>query len=189
MSVIGHRRHRKSPQCDEVPWLIGADGQPMRANPDMARTNTPAWAKVDDEPAEAYDPPVDPLLAPPPWLTPAKPAADPPSAAAPVPPAQPALEVAPPPLPPPPPPLAPRVVGKATVPTPDPRMVEPPPPPVFTLQIKISAGVAQLWDYSLQEGYTGTFDEWVDEAIRLNFLTNFGVAPMIVPVAAEAMAG
>lgn len=73
-------------------------------------------------------------------------------------------------------------MGKAAVPAPDPKTPYLPPAPMFTMTVKISAGMAQLWDYSTQQGYTGDFDSWLDQAVKMCFRDLFGVAAVIAPV-------
>lgn len=186
LAVLGHRRHKKHPGCMEPPYILGADGGAERA--DYPAKGSPAAAQPALPPQRsAHDPvvrPTAPLREAPATAgagSTAQGGSQPEQHSAPrgyAPYDEPDFGPLAPPVEPPTPPS----MGKAAVPAPDPKTPYLPPAPMFTMTVKISAGMAQLWDYSTQQGYTGDFDSWLDQAVKMCFRDLFGVAAVIAPV-------
>lgn len=171
LAVLGHRRHRKTPECEQPPYLLADDGAPVRADYPIKSAEEQAAARAEKAAARKAAAAAPPI-APPMWsATPTEP------------PAGVVQQIPDIPLGGPP-----TLTGKATMPAPDPKAGLLTPAPLFSLTIRVDAGVAQLWDWTLQQGYTETFETWVSQTIKAAYRDLIGIAPMIVPVEAAAVA-
>jgi hypothetical protein len=184
LAVLGHRRHRKHPECEDQPYILNDDGGFTRATyaiksaAEQAEQHAATAAKRQAKAAaaelsaataalEESLPPVDAN----PWSANATPVADTVQQIPDTPLGAPAT-----------------LTGKAAMPGPDPKAGLATPAPLFSVTIRIDAGVAHCWDWTLQQGYSGSFEEWVAQTIKACYRDLLGIVPMMVPVGAAAVA-